>query len=488
MKNNLHGENINIMKQGNDAFSEYVFVIWRRKYLILGVTFLFIILTVGVITMTNILGDKYEVNAALYINQIPPIKSADFDMLQTPAFSFEPLIKSDDLLFQVMTKYEEKYPDRANKFELFKKRFKVKTETVEDTSIRRRFSPVIRLTTYGPTPHESTFIMNTWIALAIDRYGDLPGESMKFYIDYYKDELQNIQTQLENKEKEYVSTKWELHASMKELIEKENILAPVGVPIDLGKQYRWIGDTRNLQSVDVVVQPKEDTGQVGLITEETRLAIDISSLKAGVAYLDDVLSGEGEEHSLPGEKEMDTLQGLLNQQNINVSPIELHELVASAASGTRAVIELKKTRIAAEKERRSAEQRLSSLRSKIEEVNKEIAKLQKKVGTLELRYEQLGREVDDLKNKFSVMSTLKNEIESFTGVSEYTGNYPSDHRSELRVISNPVEPQIRFYPKRSVFIPLVAIVTFLLMLILVIFHKYLTDITLKKQGVNPDNE
>ena len=122
-----------------DTFSDYVFTVWRKKYLILGVTFVLIVIGIVIPSIKGLVRDRYEIKSDLFINQPPPISGLDYDMLQTPAISFEPLLTSDELIMDVLNRYIEKYPDRKTKLEFFNKRFKVKTKIAEDTSIRRRY-------------------------------------------------------------------------------------------------------------------------------------------------------------------------------------------------------------------------------------------------------------------------------------------------------------------------------------------------------------
>ena len=127
----------------------------------------------------------------------------------------------------------------------------------------------------------------------------------------------------------------------------------------------------------------------------------------------------------------------------------------------------------------AAEAKREALQKKIEQTDNEITKLQKVVTELELRFESLGREVDALRKKFELFSRLKNEAEAFAGITHFQGDYPANYRSELRLVAGPVTPEIRVYPKRSVFALIALVVGLFLTTLFVVLNKYLTDIALK---------
>ncbi|MCD6386029.1 hypothetical protein J7M23_09675 [Candidatus Sumerlaeota bacterium] len=426
----------------SDTFAEYVLTIWQKKYLILGVTFLLILISIVVLSIKGLVSERYEVHSAIYINQPPQLTGMNYYQMMTPAMSFEPLLTSDDLIQEVKRQYEEKFKIREIKFELFKKRFKVKTEIAEDTGVRRRYSPVMSLTTYGKTPEEARFIMERWVAGAIKRYGDLPAQSVKFYLDFYRSSLGETQTLLKQKEQEYVKVKWELHAKMKELIEKENILAPTNIPLDLQKRVLELGTARTAQNVDVNIQ-QGVTERTGLLTELAQQDIEIAHLKGTLASLEQSL-----------EKLKKTPSDLNKTDLITLIEDTKHDLAA-------------------------AEAKREALQKKIEQTDNEITKLQKVVTELELRFESLGREVDALRKKFELFSRLKNEAEAFAGITHFQGDYPANYRSELRLVAGPVTPEIRVYPKRSVFALIALVVGLFLTTLFVVLNKYLTDIALK---------
>lgn len=432
------------MSNSSDTFAEYVLTIWRKKYLILSVTFLLVILSIVIPSIKGLISERYEVHSAIYINPPPQLTGMDYSQIMTPAMSFEPLLTSDALIKEVKRQFEEKFNVRVPKFELFKKRFKVETEIAEDTGIRRRYSPVMNLTTYGSTPKEAKFIMETWVTEAIKRYGDLPAQSLKFFLDYYENSLEETQKLLKQKEQDYVKVKWALHAKMKELIEKENILAPTNIPLDLQKRVIELGTARTAQNVDVNIQ-QGTTERSGLLTELARQDIEIANLRGKLVSLE---------------------QSLKNLKNTSpdLSKTELMPLIEKTRS-----------------ELAAAEAKRSALQEKIVQTNEEISNLQKEVADLELRFEALGREVDSLRQKFDLFSRFKNEAEAFAGVTNFQGDYPPNYRSELRLVAGPVTPEIRVYPKRSIFALIALVVGLLLTTLFVVLNKYLTDIAMKSQ-------
>ncbi|MCX7766387.1 MAG: hypothetical protein N2246_06760 [Candidatus Sumerlaeia bacterium] len=425
------------MNERRDAFGEYVYYLWKKRYIIILAGIGFALITYVVFSIKGLFYEKYEVNAALLINQPPPIQGLEYEDFQTPAISFERLLLSDELINKVLDEFARKY-NRRIKLEFFKKRFETKTEVAEDTSVRRRYSPVIQLRAYGNTPEEAKFIMNTWINLAIKHYGDLPAQGAKFFLDYYLTNLNQTQQLLKEKEAEYVKVKWELHSKMKELIDLENQLAPAEIPLDIKRRISELGIARTAQNVDVSIQQRENVPLPGLIAQLSNLDIEIARLSGALKTLTE------------------------SQQSQAKTPQQEESIL--------------NTRM----ELSAAQEQRKALEAQISQISEKITQIQKVVGGLELRYEELGREIQDLQDKFALFSRLKNQLESYAGIVNYQGEYPPDHRSELRVITSAIKPELRVFPKRGFFTLLALILGSILAILALVINKYLNDIALRE--------
>ncbi len=433
-----------------DAFSDYVYTLWRKKYIILAVTLLLGVVAVALLSIKGIVSERYEVEAAVYVGKLPPFMNIESYELQTPAISFEPLFQSTEVVHAVLRAFRQKYPDRAIPLEFFKRRFEVVTKITEDTGIRRRYSSVIELSTYGNSPEEAQFIMQTWVNEIIERFGDLPGQSLRFYLEYYADNLREVQAKIEHQESEYVKVKWDLHAKMKELIDKENILSPATIPLDLQRSTADVEARSVAQKVDILVQSQDKTERPGLLTQLADLDIKIAHLEGLLKYA---------QKSTEAEAAIET-KGVSEQMMI----AEQDDFVGTV-----------------ERELAGAKNERTAMEHTISQVKEDIATLQHEVATLELTFEKLGREVEDLREQYDLFSKLKNQVDSIAGITDYTGEFPPEYRSELRLIAEPIKPELRAYPKRSIFGIVAAIFGFFLSIIIIIVNKYLREIA-QRQG------
>ena len=462
-----------------DNFSEYVLAIWKKKYLILGLSLLLAIISIILTSIEGLIREKFEVHASLYLNQPPPISGTEYNVLQTPAISFETLLVNDDLIRDVLEAYIKQYPGTRTKLELFKKRFKVTTEIAEDTNIRRKYSPVLELVTYGPTPAEAHFIMDQWVNMAIKRYGDLPAQSINFFLDYCQSNLENTQELLAVREDEYIKVKWELHSLTKILIDKENLLSPATIPMDLRRRAMDIGGSRTQQNVDVLVQSMEGINRPGLMEERARLDIEIKRLEAIEASLKELAADEEKtsDISTTGQirKIKDALANIASPQQLDAIVAHLEYRDDTISQGRTNADMLKQT----QHDLMITRKQCDAVKTAVTQLEEEIKGIQSNVTSLEMRYERLGREVEDLRNRFELVSKFKNEVESFAGVAAYQGDYPQYYRSELRLIAEPVAPELRIYPKRSVFAAVSFIIGLFLATLFVIVHKYILEISMR---------
>ncbi len=464
-----------------DTFSEYVLTVWKKKSLILGFTLLLVIISIVLPGIETLISEKYEVTAEIYVGQAPPISGMDYDILQTPAITFETLLVSDELINEVMQRYMKEFPSKRTKLEFFNKRFDVTTVIAEDTSVRRRYSPVVELETSGSTPEEAKFIMKTWVDLAIERYGDLPARSIRFYLDYYLEQLRETQSTLQKREDQFIKVKWELHAKTKELIDKENILSPANIPLDLRRQAPATVGARTQQSVDVVIQQQEDYRRTGLLAERAKLDIEIARLEALETSIYELLEQDKFEETSIDSSSLQSLKKMLEDTFSPEKATSLFESITQEAKKSSLEKELQQMAIKTRNDLAAIREQRSAMQKTISQLKSEISVLQMEVTELERKYEHLRRDVEDLRDKYGLVSRFKNEVESFAGVKSYQGDFPETHRSELQLVGAPVKPQVRAYPKRSIFALLALAIGLFIGILYVIFNKYLTDISISHE-------
>lgn len=393
-----------------DFLAAYIVELWKKRYIIIIVGICCAILTA--VFCKFIAKEIFECSAQVYIRQKPNYTNAEREDLNP--LTYEILLKSPSLLNEVRIEYCKKVKKTPPMLELFIKGFKVKTTMVEDTTIRKKLSPVIEVSVTDSSRQNAKILMDTWTTIFIKRFGDTIAKDAEYISDYFEQRLKEIQSSLETKEKEYSDIKWQLPTKIKQLSDAEDLLSPGRMFYPVYQKEPKILGPYNYQDVNVQVQPMSisESGQtsnkVGLREQLKRHELKIQTAKS-----------KGE--------------------NIKDLTIELN-----------------------------------ALNQVIKDTENEIHQLQNEVSLLEQKYEATGREVDTLKQQYQLTSSMFSQTNlearaiNKEGKTEFEG-------SDVLVISPAVMPDKRIFPRFTIFTIASFILGIFLCTIVLIVRKYIFD-------------
>lgn len=147
--------------------------LWSRLWLLLLVPP--VLLVAAYLGIRYFGGETYRSSAILMVrttaNQFRDQNR--LDPIDPPVY--EGLLKNDALLLDVVTATRKKFGSAFgnSKFEWIKSAFTVKSVTTRDTSVTTTYSPMIELSVEGGSAEVARFMADTWVTLAIERYGNL---------------------------------------------------------------------------------------------------------------------------------------------------------------------------------------------------------------------------------------------------------------------------------------------------------------------------
>ena len=417
-------------RESEIAFASYMVRLWRSRYKIIAGTL--VAMFAAAIYVQFIAKEVYEATAQVLVKQKPRYTESEREEIDPPAY--EVILMSDDLINQVKQRFETMRNISGIKLEEFRRAFDVETEIVQDTSVRRDYSPVLELLVQAESPQDAKDLMDLWTSLFIQNYGNIIPNEALYASQLCEKQIQTIQENLKALEEQHTQIRCQLPYKIKELTDRENMLAPAPVEYDFQRPIHYYYKWRTSQQVEIQMREPQLPQGPGLKTRLTELSAKLSQ---------------------------DEIQNLLEQKTyseaLNPLYISLKEIAA---------INLK------ELEASRAERRV--LVEKIATTEKEIAQLQEDVARLDQQYSRLDREVQTLRNNYRLVSDVKNQADLEAGI--YAGS-PSDksEAGDVRILAAAALPDMRAYPKKTLTCLIVGVLGFLLSCLLVVLHKYLVD-------------
>jgi len=416
--------------------------------------------------------ESYEARAQVLVKQKPSYTESEREEMKPP--TYEVILLSDDLINQVKYGFEAMRNISGIKLEEFRRAFSVETEIVQDTAVKRDYSPVLELSMQAESPQDAKDLMDLWTGLFIENYGNvIPNEAL-YASQVCEKQIETIEEKLKGLEEQHTQVRWQLPYKIKELTDKENMLSPAPVEYDFQKPIHYYYKWRTSQQVEIQVRAPQLPQGPGLKTRLTELDVDIAKREAVKQLMDKLLDEEKQIVKLEGRPDeaaifrllstklsQEEIQNLLEQKTysevLNPLYISLKEIAA---------INLK------ELEASRAEHRV--LVGKIATTEKEIAQLQEDVARLDQQYSRLDREVQTLRDQYRLISDVKNQADLEAGI--YAGS-PSDasEAGDVRILAAAALPDMRTYPKKTLTCLIVGVLGFLLSCLLVVLHKYLED-------------
>ena len=401
-------------------FASYVLELWKKRWAVcLGAI---VCMAITAVYVQFIAKEQFRSFAQIMIKDPPQV--IDEERSSYTPISYQHLLFNDKMLRDVRDDFAAQAVIDPNvlKIEKFKNLFEIKTNVVQDTTLRKEFSPVIVLSADSDSPANARLLMETWLRHFMQGFSELQSRRMAFFSRTYGKKIQDIETQINDKEREFTTIRWQLPFKMRRLTSLEMLIAPAPAQLPSPERrrsyYRYRGDT----------------------------AVDVATPEI-----------------LPAELK-DGLQARLTDAEIS--------LAAAKAAGDAA-------------ETGRIEASIEALKAEIQSLSEEIAGLQKETADMEFRYQQLSREITALKDQYQYAADIYNQADADAAGLRHEGKGgPSDvpesiedlsERGDIMVVSQPSLPEMRVFPKKSLSCMIAGIVGLLLSIIAVTLDKFMRD-------------
>jgi len=155
--------------------AELVSHLWKRRFLLLFLP----IVTVGLtyILIRTFGGETFESTASVMLRDRPVDERNTLEnrSLWIDPPTYKDILLNDETLKGVVDAARAKFGSEFGdeKYEKIKEGFQVRTVTTRDTAVVTTFSPVIEISARGPKPEISKFMVDEWIKRAVEMYGTL---------------------------------------------------------------------------------------------------------------------------------------------------------------------------------------------------------------------------------------------------------------------------------------------------------------------------
>jgi len=392
------------------VFASYAIHLWRHRVWIIVGGIVCALLTA--LFVQFIARERFRAFSQIMIKEQRKITGAERDTL-TPV-SYEYLLLNQELIRQVRNEYAKEIgmPAHSMILEMFMEAFQVDSDLVQDTTVRKEYSPVMELAVDADSPPHAQMLMQIWLKQFMKRYGDLLARESDYASRFYSGKAGEVQKALKEKEDRFLVLRRELPFKIRELTSKELLVSPAMVELD----YQ---DTRRSY------YKYRDENRIEVNMPEPIQQIDMEGLE---------------------KKLVDT---------------EIALAEAKATNDTELTVSLEAKRKA-----------ISGI---IEKTRKEIAALQKESADMEKEFSELAREVTSLRDQYQYVMDLKNQAEVEAEGYHYGDKLDSDERSDIIILAKPSLPEKRVYPKK-VFSCLIALLAGLVLTALaILFDKFIRE-------------
>lgn len=405
-------------EEAPDLLGPYLVYLWQRKLWILVPGLLVFVL---VYIAMRFVAEEYKATGALYVNRL--MAGQDRDEVLSPA-TVAQLLESSMILHRVRDEYMQAFGiAHAPQFEKFARRFKVKTDILQDTSVRKDVSPVLELEVQSDGTSQTRFLMESWIRNAISEFGNVAADEAVSKRDNLQRENARLETEIQHAEGERSQVRTQLVLQEKLLAQSMDLLAPAEF------------SQKAVQS-DRILNTDVDSRTGG----DSRVEVSINSQPKP--------------------------PGLLS----HISSLQLQlALSRTGAAGTTPTTEL--------------ERQAAAVNSVIQDMQTSISALQKTVADLTREVSRLDR---DLEYKRSIQARLHISLNRYA-VSAALATHAVENGlpagADLRAISMPVQPELRIWPKRTFAAGGAALAAMLFISVALLLHRYLQAVVLKTREV-----
>ncbi|MDK2971134.1 MAG: hypothetical protein PWP23_889 [Candidatus Sumerlaeota bacterium] len=389
--------------------TDYVVHLWKRRFWIVGLSLLALVGTYVGLWLFH--PNVFETRALILVREQPRMNNMENDKPGIDPPSFRGMFTSDEVIEYVRRQYNTMVEDGffdgepegqhaviETPLEKLRPRFRTASSATVDTTIITEYSPVIELQVRGNSQGQALALMNLWTSHLLEKYGNLLNEEARFLIDSTRRRTEDLKQELGT----IVAQQTELQA------ERELIEARIDSNL---RQLTWAPRRKQEAPVDNEI--------IGF----------------------NMYSGPRE-------------SSLTIEQNKIEGPMGLYELQTQLL--------LEKTRLEARNSDGALNEELAQLEAEIAEVETRIPEIEQQVRTgsataaaLASQIASLGVELNRLQYAVRLNSTVGAPAEALLrAVDEEAGE--GDPLSDsirrygtLRLLSKPVVPQEKIWPRRS---------------------------------------
>jgi uncharacterized protein involved in exopolysaccharide biosynthesis len=237
------------------------------------------------------LPEEYQASAEVLVNQL------GFTVDDRPPHpgAVAALLTSDQVMRQVRDDFARKFNTKPPVLEKFAKAFKVKTEVLQDTAMRKDVSPVVTVSVRAAGKEATQFLVQDWLAVFMREFGNYYAAEARVKADSVRRELSACEADVRAEETEQAHLSAMLPLAQKMLAEKLDLLAPAELRPSLRGQNALLEpNASNVQVVFDAPVPKAP----GLIAKQTWVRVELAKARLGAATTTSAAEMEKEEAAL----------------------------------------------------------------------------------------------------------------------------------------------------------------------------------------------
>lgn len=203
-----------------DPLDPYILVLWNSKWLIAGVA---IVTAVLVYIVLLFVPSTYRVNAEVFVNRLPALQDGESPNPE----SVVSLLESSSVLSRVRDEFARKFEvDPKPPIERFAKQFDVESTVLQDTSVRKDYSPVLHLQVEAAGAKETRYIMDRWIYHFVNSFGNFHAMEAVMKRQAYEAEKADLEVAIAELERQQAHYDAQLPYLRKMLAEPLDQLSP----------------------------------------------------------------------------------------------------------------------------------------------------------------------------------------------------------------------------------------------------------------------
>lgn len=395
-----------------DSLGPRIMYLWsKKKWILLPAIVVFF----ASYLVMRFLPEEFVATANIYVSRMNLIgDDLGASPLGSPSLAL--LVTNDQLLGEVRERYVKQFNVHPPVFEKFKKQFTVKTEVLQDTTVRKDVAPILMLKVQSQGREQTRFLIDTWSRMFVEKYGNYTKDEAKAKLEGLQAEDKRVESELREAEAKQACLTAEIRLQQKLLAEKMDLLAPAELRRPQDASNPTLNNATNLQVLVEDTVPKAP----GYIRR-------LSNVQYELAHVKEAPAGS----------------------QLTSSPEEL-----------------------------KAEEK--ALQQVIAQTETSIAELQTTVSAMQQQLSALTR---DIQLKADMQKQLYGFISRVDAVAclYRQGNGPNGlpMGADLQMLSQPVMPELRAWPKRTLVAGALAVATLILSFAALVAGLYLRELNEK---------